>query len=274
MERWKEIIDFDKYEVSNLGKVRNKKTTRILSTKLQNGYSCVSLCDSEGKVKRRGIHRLVGLAFVDNLHNKQVINHKNGDKLDNNADNLEWVTQKENIHHALDNGLINFYTCPITQMDMDNNIIKLFESIKEIEDKHKYDRSLIIRVCKGKGKTAYGFKWCYTNNPTPVLKDDVVGKSFQDYSNYVITKDGKVYSKITKKFLKPIINKNGHSYVTFSKNNKKKNFYIHTLVASLYLTNPQNYSTIIHKNGDKADNKKENLEWVKFYNQKINFKSS
>lgn len=273
MERWKEIVEFDNYEVSNFGNVRNKKTSRILSTKLQNGYLCVSLCN-DGKVKRRCIHRLVGIAFINNTYNKPVINHKNGDKLNNKADNLEWVTQKENIHHAVENGLINFYTCPITQMDLDNNIIKLFESIKEIEEIHKYDRSLIIRVCKGKGKTAYGYKWRYTNSPIPVSKDDIVGKSFQDYSNYVITKDGKVYSKITKKFLKPIINKNGHSYVTFSKNSKKKNFYIHTLVASLYLLNPQNYSTIIHKNGNKADNKKENLQWVKFYNQKTNFESS
>lgn len=273
MEEWKEIYEFKKYEVSNFGKVRNKKTNKILSTKLQNGYLCVSLCDN-GKVKRRGIHRIVGFAFVNNIENKPVINHKNGNKLDNNADNLEWVTQKENIHHALENGLINFYTCPITQMDLDNNIIKLFQSIKEIEDEYKYDRSLIIRVCKGKGKTAYGFKWCYTNNPNPISNYDIIGKSFQDYSNYVITKDGKVYSKITKKFLKPIINKNGHCYVTFSKNSKKNNFYIHKLVASLYLINPHNYSIIIHKNGNKADNKKDNLEWVKFYNQKINFSSS
>jgi hypothetical protein len=266
MEKWKVIEDFKKYEVSNLGNIRNIKSKKILKPKLQNGYLCISLSDGNNKIRRRSIHRLVGFAFTDNTHNKPIINHINGNKIDNNSDNLEWVTQKENIEHALENNMINFYKCPITQMDLDNNIIRLFNSIKEIEDEFEYDRSLIIRVCKGKGKTAYGFKWAYTNNKEDISNSDVIGKSFQEYNNYVITKDGKIYSKKTKKYLKPIINKNGHCYVTFSKDGKKKNFYIHVLVANLYITNPHNYSIAIHKNGDKTNNKKENLEWVKFFN--------
>jgi NUMOD4 motif len=269
MEEWKIITDFNKYEASNLGNIRNKKSGKMLSTKLQNGYLCVSLSDSENKIKRRSIHRLVGITFINNDLNKPIINHKNSNKLDNIADNLEWVTQKENIKHALENGLTNFYKTPITQMDLNNNIIKTFNSIKEIENEYNYDRSHIIKVCKGRGKTAYGFKWRYSNIQETISEIDIIGKNYKEYTTYVVTKYGQIYSKKTKKYLKPIVNNNGHCYVTFSKDGEKKNFYIHVLVANLYIVNPHNYSTVIHKNGDKLNNKKENLEWVKYFNQKL-----
>jgi len=51
------------------------------------------------------VHRLVGYAFIDNLLDKEQINHKDGDKTNNNASNLEWCTNKENSDHAFNTGL-------------------------------------------------------------------------------------------------------------------------------------------------------------------------
>ena len=67
----------------------------------------------------------------------------------------------------------------------------------------------------------------------------------------------------TKDAPKPIVRPS----VDTDKDKKKKNFYIHILVARIYLPNPENYSTVIHINKNKSDNRLVNLKWVKYYNQ-------
>ena len=63
-----------------------------------------------GEGKRFLVHRLVALTFIPNPENKPQINHKDGNPLNNNVNNLEWVTSSENIRHGIKNGLINNYT--------------------------------------------------------------------------------------------------------------------------------------------------------------------
>lgn len=97
-EQWLPIVGYDKYEVSNKGQVRNKKTGRILKQAYQNsGYTIVAL-RRDGKTKTYSIHRLVMETFeprpdADHLD----VNHKDWDKTNNNLDNLEWVTRKVNL---------------------------------------------------------------------------------------------------------------------------------------------------------------------------------
>lgn len=95
IEEWRIIQEVPTYEVSNLGRVRNKGTGRILTFILNNGYRSV-LMSRHGKHCRRLIHRLVALAFVDNSSGKQFVDHIDRDRLNNNIDNLRWVTREEN----------------------------------------------------------------------------------------------------------------------------------------------------------------------------------
>ncbi len=106
MENRKKILGFPNYEVSDLGKVYNIVTGKEIKTNISNntGYYNLSLCNN-GYVKSFMIHRLVLLAFVENVENKPQVNHINGDKSDNRLCNLEWNTRSENQKHSVRIGL-------------------------------------------------------------------------------------------------------------------------------------------------------------------------
>ena len=101
-ESWKRIANHPKYEVSNMGRVRNRFTkTFVNPTDDGRGYLRVDLDKTHCK-----LHRLVAEAFIPNPDNKPIVNHKKGKKHDCRASQLEWVTISENTKHAWDNGLI------------------------------------------------------------------------------------------------------------------------------------------------------------------------
>ena len=97
LELFKPIDGYDNYFVSNFGNIKNSKTNRILkpSTHRQ-GYKLVVL-HKNGKSKNFTVHRLVGIAFLENPDNKPVIDHIDENKSNNNVKNLRWCSQKENF---------------------------------------------------------------------------------------------------------------------------------------------------------------------------------
>ena len=95
------------YEVDELGNVysivhnahRRKRVLKPYTN--ERGYLKVNLYDSDGKCKKKYVHRLVAEAFIDNPHNKPNVNHIDADVKNNNVNNLEWCTQSENIKHCV-----------------------------------------------------------------------------------------------------------------------------------------------------------------------------
>lgn len=117
---WSHIKGYEGYyEISNQGLVRRverailcsngkqrKLSGKRVSTRVNNcGYEEVRLVKN-GVVKSTFVHILLAIAFIANPGQKPEINHKNGNKLDNSLDNLEWVTHAENMQHAYRIGLI------------------------------------------------------------------------------------------------------------------------------------------------------------------------
>ena len=99
MEIWRNINEYENYEVSNLGNVRNKNTSKILKSCLIKGYYYIKLC-KDGKSKNLLNHRLVALSFIDNVDNKLCVDHIDGNKTNNNINNLRYATKSENAMNS------------------------------------------------------------------------------------------------------------------------------------------------------------------------------
>lgn len=137
-----------------------------------NGYSYVGL-SKEGKVKYFKVHQLVAKAFIPNEGKYNEVNHKDGNKNNNDVSNLEWCTHRYNMQHAVRTGLLDpeeartYHYRKIAQIDVKTNqVIKVWNTIKEAADslsKSKYAPMAIWRCLKGKNtsNTSYGYKWKY-----------------------------------------------------------------------------------------------------------------
>jgi hypothetical protein len=98
-------IYFTDYMVSNYGRILSLKTLTFMEGTHNKGYVKIKL-RHEGKVYQKFKHRIVAESFCANEENKPFVNHIDGNKDNNHPSNLEWVTSRENTHHAIDNGLI------------------------------------------------------------------------------------------------------------------------------------------------------------------------
>lgn len=207
MEIWKPVKEYEEfYEVSNLGNVRRKeglvingKNRYILpekelkqtlrSQKVNATYYCVHL-SQYGKAKVKSVHRLVAEAFLPNDECLPQVNHKDGNKLNNKLENLEWCTSKQNAQHAINvlkikKNISGLYLGRIVTTKTNLNISngeKTFNNYKDImtfvraspKYSHCSDKTIKTGVkccCDLKTKTAFGYVWKYNNNPVSTISE-------------------------------------------------------------------------------------------------------
>lgn len=161
-EIWKKVIvenmNNDKeYFVSNLGRFKNNSGIIMSNYKVnENGYFRVYIYN-----KTYALHRLVAIMFIENPENKEQVNHIDGKKLNNNVENLEWVTNKANQIHKYKIGLGNNFTRKIGQYDLNNILIKEFTSIIGASKELNIGKSNITGVLIRYRKTAGGYIFKY-----------------------------------------------------------------------------------------------------------------
>ncbi len=170
-EVWRNCKHYEEfYQVSNYGRIwsiRNQKYLKQCDN--GHGYFTVNLVAVNGKKKKEYVHRLVAMAFIDNIERKPTVNHKDENKKNNHVENLEWATYTEN--NAYNDRLIrqgetlkeNGKTSKkVNQYDLNGNFIKQFNSIREAERSLNTNSCTnIYRVCKGKYKQSQGYVWKY-----------------------------------------------------------------------------------------------------------------
>lgn len=153
MEKWKTIAFESEYEVSSFGSVRNKKTLRIKSTRLDKyGYSRVTLYPSG---KTYTIHRLVALTHLPNVNQESQVNHIDGNKLNNATSNLEWCSAKENVEHSIKTGLRPFIDISGCNNPMASFTEENVEEIRRLYSEGKTIRQIAAIYGEDKGKRVY-----------------------------------------------------------------------------------------------------------------------
>ena len=172
---WKDIKGYEGlYQVSDDGQVRSlgvsyyirpnclvQKKGKVLLPELTKGYLRVQL-RKDGYAKHYLVHRLVAEAFIPNPDNLATVNHKDENKVNNAVDNLEWMSNKDNILYGtgIKRRSISKQKA-IRQLSLEGDLIKVWESAKTIQSELGINRSDICKCCKGRRKTAGGFKWEY-----------------------------------------------------------------------------------------------------------------
>ena len=143
-----------------------KSETILRDIAHQKGYRRVLLQKDKDK-RKFFVHRLVAFAFVDNPHGYSDVNHKDENKANNRADNLEWCDKAYNdsygsrnkrVAAANTNGLLSKR---VVQCDLNGNVVARFPSVSEVFRRYGYSKANVSSVCRGVGKTAYGYKWEY-----------------------------------------------------------------------------------------------------------------
>lgn len=135
MEKWKQFTETDKkqYFVSIAGNVKNVdkfsgKEYLLKLTTTPKGYKTIYIPYPK---KQHFVHRLVGQAFIPNPENKSEINHLDGNKSNNNVENLEWATSKENTDHAYETGLVTGGKVPAIVLDSNGFVIAKHDTMTE-----------------------------------------------------------------------------------------------------------------------------------------------
>lgn len=194
-EIWKDIKDYEGlYQISNLGNVKSLNYRRtgvekiLKLTRNGRGYFYVSLFGN-GIINKKSVHRLVAETFIPNPNNKPDIDHIDTIKTNNHIENLQWVTHKENCNNpiskinysiahagekhphygktgALSNnygklGSLNKCSISVLQFSKDGELITEFAGSWEAQRMTGINQSSIIKVCKGKMRTAGGYIWKY-----------------------------------------------------------------------------------------------------------------
>jgi len=237
-EAWKPVeVAGGRYEVSDAGRIRGPSGKVLKPTLLQIGYYSVALSLRNHKVLRHYVHRLVAEAFIGPITAAVVVNHRNGNKLDNRLTNLEIIDRAGNGRHWAASG----------------------RSSKAGRKRTGYcgrghalpEGSVFCSTCQQLRNAGHVFQppedteWRPTSVP-----------------GYLISADGRVWSEKTCRVLRHGINGPGYCYVNIRDRQRTRPVAIHRLVAEAFLGDVTKDTVIDHKNSNKQDNRVANLRVI------------
>lgn len=269
---WRIVPIFEDYKVTIDGQFKSyhKDIPRLLHPTVDEaGYPKINL-HKNGEVYRFSVHRLIASIFVENPLNKPMVDHIDRNRLNYKASNLRWVTAKENSANR-DNSNSQCQKAVI-QLDLDENIINIFQSAKEAGEILGISVGGIRHCARGEGQTSGGYKWDYLEDDeelpyipqkgeifTPTV--GLYGETPINYPNYIISNFG--VSINVKTGLRKTMVSNQYGVYSFCHEGKAKYFRAHILVASFFVEGRTPERCIVnHRDENKFNPHYLNLEWV------------
>lgn len=156
-EEWRPMVDHPKFRVSSEGRVANIDGKIYSQFVTKKGYAQINVCEF-GKTFTFKVHREVAKAFLPMKDERDQVNHKDGNKLNNRVENLEWCSAKENMQHAAH--VLGFKGKPhdeIRVLCVETG--KEYASIHEAARQTGFPRQSITKCCKKPHYTCHGFHW-------------------------------------------------------------------------------------------------------------------
>lgn len=153
------------YFITTQGKLYNSKTKNWLKGQVnKNGYLSYSI-SIDGEKHRLYAHRMVAETYIPNKDkNKNEVNHKDGNKLNNNIENLEWVSPAENKRHAVETGLRKLK--PVYCYDENLQLVCTYPNLALAARITHHNASWLCEQCNREEKTlSYGYYWSYSDKP-------------------------------------------------------------------------------------------------------------
>lgn len=197
LSQWITIADYPAYEINDKGQIHNKLTDKILlGTKNANGYRYHRLHQYDQNNKSIGFkdfltHILVANYFVLNPDKKPLVNHLDENKMNSNALNLKWATEKENSNHGSRNQKISKGGRPVCEYDLDGHLIRIWKSAVAVSSVYDIAARSIHDPCKNKKGTSYGRQWRYYDDTFGAdINKAKCGTKMKTYNyNYFIPED-------------------------------------------------------------------------------------
>lgn len=250
-ETWKALAGFPAYEGSTTGQIRNAATKCIRSLTIQkDGYEYVTM-RRDGKYWSRSIHRLIALTFIDNPDNLPTVNHKNWDRTDNNVDNLEWASRSNQVlHQPRPRNRSKGSSRPVWKCDvLTRERLFMYGSVRDAAEAMGTKHNSVIT---SNMSSAFGYLWCYD-------EDCIEGEEWSglDRTKLYVSSFGRVRAD-SGRLITGSKDRNGYVYLHVA----GQRCLLHRVVAQVFLETWFGACVVNHKDGNRANNKMDNLECV------------
>jgi hypothetical protein len=202
------------------------------------------------------------MTFIPTDDYSLIVDHIDANPLNNHKDNLQWISQKDNINR---NTKETSHARIVIQKNLNGEIIREFNTVTEAGEANGVSRYAISKACLKVNKTCAGYIFDYKDEDhSHKIVNTENGIKVEGYDNYIVFRDGTIFNTMRKSFLKPVLNKSGYTYVTLCKNKEKQNHYVQRIVAIAFCenTDKEKKTQVNHKNKIRSDNRVDNLEWV------------
>ena len=267
---WKDIPDYKNYQAHPSGEIRNKTNKRVLKVESNKHEYRITRIEK----KSTSIHVIIAKTFCENddPSKKTQVNHKDSNKRNNNANNLEWISPSDNVKHAISKGRKDGKPAlrPIRVKYRDGTVNN-FNSVQDAATNTEISKCSIFNSIKKHDGAYYGVKgvkditkliplYVFEYINTPIIDDKVVFKkvSLEGFTHLIAYVDGRLYNDKHKQ----ITGTDDGRYIRVksrSKGNISTGF--HRIIADTFIPNTENKPYVNHKDGNTRNNMLSNLEW-------------